>query len=568
MKLMAHVMRADLRQFRLAILVWVLLVTAEAVLTGVRPTMGDVRAYGNVGMILNLLWFARQVAMLLLVPLVVQAHPAVGTDAFWMTRPIPPQILFASKAVLLAALTVVIPCAATFVLMRWSHVPVREALLVVLDNAIWQAAWLAVLVAGAAVTLNLARFALLCGAVFLSFVLFVAMLFMRARTDDAYGVATLSLGAGQPVLPPAEDPTAGILFLLCVSGAGLGLAALQYRTRLRRVSVPAGVGGMVLLAVAIPYWPFHWLEVPSALPPWARGPAAAQVHAASPVIELTAARGGMIEGAPAVRSGGTRVIVSGLEPGWMPRLQLRGAAFTLDTGATLVSRGRGFQSVPQIEGSPEYPSRAVAREVLRVGHVLMSEPLATDPAAMLALAANEIDPVLPATGRYVGQFAVSLTHWEAAAALPLRAGAVFQDEAYRFAIERVDAGPDAAVLVRAREWRATSSFDRKPPVAYGFYVRNAPHTQAMAGTESEPFQGMGAVSAGLPFMMYGGAGLSAFFVRTAFVSFPQSYGLQEQKIEWDPAWNAEAELVIVRMTDAGAVVRTLDMPRASVVVKR
>jgi hypothetical protein len=69
-------------------------------------------------------------------------------------------------------------------------------------------------------------------------------------------------------------------------------------------------------------------------------------------------------------------------------------------------------------------------------------------------------------------------------------------------------------------------------------------------------------------MMYGGAGLSAFFVRTAFVSFPQSYGLQEQKIEWDPAWNAEAELVIVRMTDAGAVVRTLDMPRASVVVKR
>jgi len=565
MKLMAHFIRADLRQFRWAILVWVALVMADAVLTGIRPTLTDVRAYGNVGMILNLLWSARQLGMLLLVPLVVQAHPAVGTDAFWMTRPIPPQTLFASKAVLLFVSTVVIPCAANLALMLWIQVPAREALLVVLDNAIVQAAWLAVLVAGAAVTLNLARFAFLCGAVLLSFVLFVTIMFMRLRTEDAYGTATLIVGVGQPSLPPPEDPTEGIVFLLCVTGAGLGLGAIQYRTRLRRVSVPAGAGGIVLLAFAIPHWPFPLLEVPSALPPWARGPAAAQLRAASPVIEMTQARGGIAEGAPTVRSGGARVTVGGLEPGWLPRLQLRGASLTLDTGAIVVSRGRGYQSTPLIEGSSENPSRVVARDVLGVGHVLMSEPPMAETAPLLVVPVSEIDPVMPAKGKYVGQFAVYLTHWEAAAALPLRAGAAFQDETYRFAIERVDSGPDARMLVRAREWRATSSFDRKPSILYGFYVRNASHSQAMAGHESEPFEGMGAVSAGLPFVVSGG--LSRFFVRTALVSFPPPYGLQEQKIDWDPAGYADADLVIVRMTDTGAVLRTLEMPQVSLVIK-
>lgn len=98
-----------------------------------------------------------------------------------MTRPIPPRTLFASKVVLLAALTVLLPCAARLALMLWIQIPAREALLVALDTAISRTAWLAVLIAGAVMTLNLARFALLCGAVFVAFVLFISILFLRVR---------------------------------------------------------------------------------------------------------------------------------------------------------------------------------------------------------------------------------------------------------------------------------------------------------------------------------------------------------------------------------------------------
>jgi hypothetical protein len=146
---------------------------------------------------------------------------------------------------------------------------------------------------------------------------------------------------------------------------------------------------------------------------------------------------------------------------------------------------------------------------------------------------------------------------------------VFQDGAnYKFAIQQVNAGPDDRMTIRAREWQATSVFDRRPSVMYGFYVRNARQSRAMAGNASAPFEGMG----GIPLMFFAGVshgeGPSDFFVRVTVVSFPHSYGMENQQVEWDPAWYAGAELVIVRMTNTGAVLRTLVMPRASVVAKK
>jgi hypothetical protein len=241
---------------------------------------------------------------------------------------------------------------------------------------------------------------------------------------------------------------------------------------------------------------------------------------------------------------------------------------TLTNSVTIISRGRGYQSTPELEGSSEDPSRVVARQVLGVERVLASAPRLSEMVTALVLPANEIDPMMPATGRYRGHFAVYLAHWEAAAALPLRPGAVFDDYHYRFAIEHVHMGPDQQLAVRAREWRATSSFDRKPQITYAFYVRNAQHSHAMVGNASEPFAEFGATSGWVPFFGFAREGSAAFFARGALVSFPPSHGLQEQKIDWDPAWYADAELVIVRITEAGAVLRTLEMPQASLAAKQ
>jgi hypothetical protein len=391
-------------------------------------------------------------------------------------------------------------------------------------------------------------------------------LLMTARPDDATETTALVVsGSPQQALPPAQDPTGELLLLAGITAAGLVVAALQYRTRRRLASVPIGVGIIALLVFGLPHWPFPWLRVQSNLPDWAHDAGRVQLHMPSPAIEMYATQGWM-EGASILRTGSARVSVSGVEPGWLPRLELRDASVTLDNGTTLTSRGRGAQSSPQIDGSTDNPSRVVARQVLGVGQVMLPGPRTSDVSMTLSLPADAIEPRMPATAVYRGRFAVHLAHWEAAAALPLRPGSVFHDVIYRFAIEQVTRGPGTQMVVRAREWRANSSFDRMPAISYGFYIRDAQHAHAIAGNASEPFGGVDAMSFGLPFMV-GGSSHDSSVVHTSFVSFPP-YGPQEDDVTWDPAWYANAELVIVRMTDVGAVPRTLEVPRASIVAKQ
>lgn len=564
MKLLAHLVRFDLRRFRWVILLWCLLVAADIVVTGVRPALiGDIFRYENVGMVGGLLWAAIEIGMAVIVPLVVQAHPVVGSDAFWMTRPVPPRTLFAAKVLLLGVLTVLVPAVARLALMLLSRVPLGESLFVALDILIGRGAWLAVLLAGAVVTLNLPRFAVLWGSIFLSLVLIVTVMIMGASGD--LFAERFAAASGTPVVPPNPDPTTGVVWLLCVMIAGFGLGAIQYRTRLRRVSVPAGVGALVLLTMAVSYWPFPLLSVPSAVPAWAMDPSTLQLRSLSATLEMTVEHG-MTGGWTVPSSGRTRLSVSGLQPGWMPRLELLGASLTTDRGTELANRVRGYQSTPEFQGSSDHPFRVVARQVLGVNRVLVSTPPDPELTTLMAVPAKEIEPLLPAQARYRGDFALHLVHWELVAALPLRPGVEFRDAAYRLALERVSRGPGERLTVHARESNATSSFDRKPAVTFGFYVRSAAHSSAMAGEASEPHQSR-AVFSMFPFFVGGRSAPEGFSTRGAVITFPVFHNPQEEKFEWEPAWYDDAELVIVRMTDTGAVARTLDLRQVVVVAK-
>ena len=78
---------------------WLLLVAASAALEGAWPAMAvAMAARQTVGIGGNLLALAEVLFSVVFIALVVQEHPLVGTTAFWMTRPIPPRALLASKA--------------------------------------------------------------------------------------------------------------------------------------------------------------------------------------------------------------------------------------------------------------------------------------------------------------------------------------------------------------------------------------------------------------------------------------------------------------------------------------
>jgi hypothetical protein len=260
------------------------------------------------------------------------------------------------------------------------------------------------------------------------------------------------------------------------------------------------------------------------------------------------------------------VTLGGIEPGWeTPSVQLLGASLVLDDGRTLVSR-KGYQSAVQIDGRSDPPWRDVARHVLSVEEAFGAPITASDPAVALVVSPQQVGSASELHGRYRGDFGVRLVHWDIAAALPLRAGSVVEDDSYRFAVEEITPGAGMALSVRGREWRATSKFDRKPQIVYRFFIRNAQRTRAMEGYVSEPFGETSGFMLGLPFT-FSSANPHGFVLRCAFVSFPM-YGPRDQPIDWDPAWYANADLVVVRVTDHGMVKRTLAIPAATLVVQK
>ena len=101
MTLVLHLIRWDIRRFQILLPLWLLLVAASAALEGAWPAMAvAMAARQTVGITGNLLAVAEVLFSVVFIALVVQEHPLVGTTAFWMTRPMPPRALLASKAIL------------------------------------------------------------------------------------------------------------------------------------------------------------------------------------------------------------------------------------------------------------------------------------------------------------------------------------------------------------------------------------------------------------------------------------------------------------------------------------
>jgi len=137
MTLLWHLIAADLRRHRLLLIAWLVVIAASATLEAVTPMLAADASVGvSTGMLGTLLWLTEWLLMAFIVALVIQTHPLVGSNAFWMTRPIRPGMLLAGKMALLGTVMVGVPVIARVVVMTIYHVPTRHVLAVSVDTAL------------------------------------------------------------------------------------------------------------------------------------------------------------------------------------------------------------------------------------------------------------------------------------------------------------------------------------------------------------------------------------------------------------------------------------------------
>jgi hypothetical protein len=557
-----HLVRADVRRFRLLFGLWTLVAIAETVLRAVRPALaGDPRLSMMFDLLATVIFATRWLGIVVIVALVVQTHPLVGSDAFWMTRPISWRVLLASKVVLLGTIFVAVPALCELVLMVSCRVPMAEALPVTLQLILFQCLWLFMVMALSSLTRNLARLALVAGSVMIGLILLLNLTIavMMRRLDDGPQMVE--------VIPRTESsPIAFVLMLLLIIVAFSTLTAVQYRTRSIRTSVPAGVAGIGVAFAAAFLWPAAGRPVP--VPDWAARDSSVQLSAESARGEFTPFESGSRWGrGDGWQVGRARVRVGALEEGWLPTVKLKDAHIGFSDGATVPTSGNGSPPVfMSVNDSIDDGQRsAVQRRVLEVSRLLegpaFPEYERSTPAIILT--EPEFRRRLGSRGTYRGSFVVDLDQLTLAATLPLQAGATYHGRQKRLVLDQI-VSQSRAATIRLRHFTSTSMFESAMRPRLLFYLRNRSTSEAVAGS-SHGMLGVG-TGIGLP-MLFGVSGYSSepdsgFSIMSEVVRFPGAYGRYPgaaSPIDITPEWLSQAELVVLHLIPAGSVSRTLDV---------
>lgn len=547
MRFVTHLIAADLRQHRVLISLWLVALVAATVVDGLHPVLGGEAAARNALVLLGwVLWIMKLIVRIVLVISIVQSHPLVGSEAFWLTRPIPRQTLLLAKTILLVTTVVAAPVIAEASLMVLHHVPLMTLVGVSADTALTAAALLAILMAAAAVTPTFSRFALLAAGTLGGLALFVAV-----------GLAlSLAHKTGPPgVLEPPgpADPTRGdVLFVMAVL-AFVAVLLVQYETRSRVRTTIVAVAALAGALCVAGFWPWPVLEARVELPPWASARSSLQL-----VLDPTSvALSPISPDYPEWRQLVGTVDATGLDDAWTAGAGLLEATLQLGDGTVLHSVPSAWPQ-PLGSGTPGDP-RGVIERVLGIRVMLGVSPRPVGLMPLLVLREQDLRNQEVATGHYQGRFHVRLTHYQIEATLPLRSGASGGRWPYQVVMDRASFAY-GDVDVRLRETNASSSFDRRPRTQRKFFLRNPKKSEAVEGM-------LGDFDRPLP--LPGLFGVSSFAsTRNGFHS--ANIGLRfgpraiyvtsnERGRGIDASWLQDAEVVVVTSTEEGAVERMLDI---------
>ncbi len=270
MRLIIHLIRADAKRFAIPIALWIAITAGATTMDGLGPWMTADRDGRDLFTLATLVtWMTGTCVGAMLVALVVQQHPALGSNAWWMTRPVTPRMLLVSRLLLLGLVILGLPAVCEAVLMAAYGVAPGQMLRVALESCLAALFALGLLMVAAAVTTSLATFALLLGGcvvvlvVGLNIALTIAV---AGKTPFQYW--SISGFAGALIARP-EEPTPMVLAWAVSIMTAMWLLRTLYTHRTRASVAAIGVtGGVVAIIVAVG-WPWPLLHAQPGAPAWA-----------------------------------------------------------------------------------------------------------------------------------------------------------------------------------------------------------------------------------------------------------------------------------------------------------
>jgi len=349
------------------------------------------------------------------------------------------------------------------------------------------------------------------------------------------------------------DHTPDVLGILLVTIAAVLLLKAQYLSRHVRRSVGIGLTAVFIAVGVAALWPWPIFVPRQTVPEWANASRAATL-AGDPTTFRFDWSG--IRNADDVHMARTDASVTGVPDGWFATARLAGASLAVPGHENLASSAYGPAAFLVQPNGLSLLALAL-KHALGVNLIDGAGTAGADRIVAFVAREAELTARQPGLGSYAGTFVIDLTRFDRVAALSLTPG-TFQDGDFRMQLKEVRTElDDEGLFLRTKTSESRTIFDRRPPVAYLYFLVNYDRSQALTGyVSSRSVSGFSLLS-GLPAYWFP----PGFNLRTTSMRFsvPRTVGDGNRR-EFVAGWIENARLVVIRATGVGAVTRELQLP--------
>lgn len=246
MNLIWHLAKKDLRRAWIPLALFALFIATKIALG--LMLMRELE-FERVGMLLDFLKVAATAEYLfgyVLVAVIIHEDPTVGTNAFWMTRPISGLRLLGTKILTLAAALMILPVVITLPWWIACGFDARDVVSA-MGTLLWmQTSVIAIALPFAVLTSSLAAY------LAASLIYLVGSLFLMTSLRGFFSPT------GSPFLGGGASDTKGLFFVTLLTGTVVCVLIHQYRTRLRRRSLTILGLGIACAFMVLGTWRWDW----------------------------------------------------------------------------------------------------------------------------------------------------------------------------------------------------------------------------------------------------------------------------------------------------------------------
>ncbi len=257
-----NVFKKDVKRLLVLLILFAFIIGLESLISlgGINLLIENIYFQMYVPLFIKLIQFLEVILVIVLIPLIIQGDPLVGTTAFWFTRPISRKSLLITKLTFIFLFLVFLPLMAEMIVLYSNHITWNYILLAIPEIVIEKLSFLIPLLILASLTPKFSRFALVGAIIFAAYILFIIFCWIFVMFCP-WAWSKLPIFDRTKYLNPSLSQSILVVKNILIIVWGTCLIIHHFLSRYTARTVRWLVVGILLMLVLTKVWSLDFLKV-------------------------------------------------------------------------------------------------------------------------------------------------------------------------------------------------------------------------------------------------------------------------------------------------------------------